>query len=151
MKALLLAALFCSILLSVCGQENDQWKRMKTGSRSFRNGNSNSVDNTEGVTKSRSNGRRQMFRKQGNGQDGTADGAQNVNRGNGRWQRPSRNRKSDWMVSAKTLHLWCFFVFVCLFGVLRPTREFFTHMETSPLPVKAADFDLCSALMAIEQ
>ena len=29
----------------------------------------------------------------------------------------------------------------------RSTREFFTHMETSPLPVK----DLCSALMAIEQ
>nr|XP_022305845.1 uncharacterized protein LOC111112586 [Crassostrea virginica] len=97
MKALLLAALVCSILLSVCGQENDQWKRMKAGSRSFRNGNTNSADNAEDVTKSRSNGRRQMFRKQGNGQDGTADGAQNGNRGNGRWQRPSRNRKSDWM------------------------------------------------------
>ena len=25
-------------------------------------------------------------------------------------------------------------VFVRLFGVFRPTREFFTHMETSPLP-----------------
>ena len=24
----------------------------------------------------------------------------------------------------------------CLFGLLRPTREFFTHMETSPLPLK---------------
>ena len=29
--------------------------------------------------------------------------------------------------------LFCLF---CLFGVFRPTREFFTHMETSPLPVK---------------
>ena len=27
-------------------------------------------------------------------------------------------------------------MFVCLFGVYRPTREFFTQMETSPLPVK---------------
>ena len=26
--------------------------------------------------------------------------------------------------------------FVCLFRVLRPTQKFFTHMETSPLPVK---------------
>ena len=25
---------------------------------------------------------------------------------------------------------------VCLFGIYRPTREFFTHMETSPLSVK---------------
>ena len=25
---------------------------------------------------------------------------------------------------------------VCLFGVFRPTREFFTHMDTLPLPVK---------------
>ena len=44
--------------------------------------------------------------------------------------------------------------FVCLFvcfGVYRPTREFFTQMETSPIPVKGANFDLCSALLAIEQ
>ena len=27
-------------------------------------------------------------------------------------------------------------MFACLFGVFRPTREFFTHLETSPLPVK---------------
>ena len=27
-------------------------------------------------------------------------------------------------------------LFVCLFGVFRPTREFFTYMETSPWPVK---------------
>ena len=26
--------------------------------------------------------------------------------------------------------------FVCLFGVFRPTREFFTQIEKSPLPVK---------------
>ena len=38
-------------------------------------------------------------------------------------------------------------LFVCLFVVFRPTREFFTHIETSPLPVNAADYDLCSALM----
>ena len=43
-------------------------------------------------------------------------------------------------------------LFVCLlFGVNRQTREFFTNMETSPLLVKAANFDQCSALMAIEQ
>ena len=41
-------------------------------------------------------------------------------------------------------------LFVCLFGVDRPTQEFFTHMETSQLPVKG-NFDLCSALMVIEQ
>jgi hypothetical protein len=27
--------------------------------------------------------------------------------------------------------------FVCLFTVLRPAQEFFTYMETSPLPMKA--------------
>ena len=37
----------------------------------------------------------------------------------------------------------------CLFGVLRPTREFFTHKETSPLPVNGLLF--YSALAAIEQ
>ena len=42
-------------------------------------------------------------------------------------------------------------LFVCLFGVYCPSREFFTHMETSSLPVKGCKFDLCSALMAIEQ
>ena len=26
-------------------------------------------------------------------------------------------------------------LFVCLFGVYRPTLEFSTHMETSPLPI----------------
>ena len=44
--------------------------------------------------------------------------------------------------------------FVCLFGVFRPTREFFTYMETSPLPMngyKFLHFDPYSALMAIEQ
>ena len=32
------------------------------------------------------------------------------------------------------------FWFICLFGVYRPTREFFTHVETSPLPVKGCKF-----------
>ena len=32
---------------------------------------------------------------------------------------------------------------VCLFGVYRPTRDYFTHIKTSPLP-RAADFDLWS-------
>ena len=27
-------------------------------------------------------------------------------------------------------------LFVCLFGVCRPTLEFFNHLETPPLPVK---------------
>ena len=32
-------------------------------------------------------------------------------------------------------------IFVCLFfGVYRPTQNFFTHMETSPLPVKDCKF-----------
>ena len=35
-----------------------------------------------------------------------------------------------------------------LFGFYRPTREFFTHMDMSPLLVKGCK---CSALMAIEQ
>ena len=42
-------------------------------------------------------------------------------------------------------------MFVWLFGEFRSTRELFTHMETSPLPVEGCKFDLCSALMAIEQ
>ena len=39
----------------------------------------------------------------------------------------------------------CGILFVCLFGNCRSTREFFTHLETSPLPVgkRAAYFDLC--------
>ena len=31
-------------------------------------------------------------------------------------------------------------VFVCLFGVFGPTRDFFTHIGTSPLPVKGCKF-----------
>ena len=42
-------------------------------------------------------------------------------------------------------------MFVCVFGVFQPTREFFTQLETSPLPVKGYKFDLHSELMAIEQ
>ena len=41
--------------------------------------------------------------------------------------------------------------FVCVCGVYRPTREFFTHMETSQLPVKGCKFWPSLALMAIEQ
>ena len=44
-----------------------------------------------------------------------------------------------------------FCLFVCLFGVYRPTRKFFTQMDTSHRRWCAANFDLCSALMAIEQ
>ena len=32
------------------------------------------------------------------------------------------------------------FLFVCLFGVLHSNRKLFTHMETSPLPVKGFKF-----------
>ena len=39
-----------------------------------------------------------------------------------------------------------YFMFICLFKDYRPTRKFFIHLETSSLPVKAAN-DLCSALM----
>ena len=31
-------------------------------------------------------------------------------------------------------------LFVCLVGVLRPTRKIFTHLETSPWPVKGCKF-----------
>ena len=31
-------------------------------------------------------------------------------------------------------------IFFCLLGVYRPTREFFTYTETSPLPVKGCKF-----------
>ena len=40
---------------------------------------------------------------------------------------------------------------VCLFGDFRVTGEFCTHIEKSPLPLKAANVDIYSALMAIEQ
>ena len=49
----------------------------------------------------------------------------------------------------ETWHKASFGWFVCLFGVHRHTREFFIHKETSPSP--SPNFDLCSALMAIEQ
>ena len=35
-------------------------------------------------------------------------------------------------------------LFICLFVVIRPTREFFIHMESSPLPVKGSKSDLYS-------
>ena len=37
----------------------------------------------------------------------------------------------------------------CLSVVLLPIREFFTHLETPPLPVKDFKFGLYSALMAM--
>ena len=46
---------------------------------------------------------------------------------------------------------FCGLIGCCLFRVYRLPREIFTHMETSPLPVKGCKFELCSALMAIEQ
>ena len=42
-------------------------------------------------------------------------------------------------------------MFVCLFGDFRPTRQFFTHIKRHICRWRAANFDLCSALMAIEQ
>ena len=42
-------------------------------------------------------------------------------------------------VSKRRNNAKCFCLF-CLFGVFRPTREFFTHMEKSPLPVKGCKF-----------
>ena len=49
-----------------------------------------------------------------------------------------RHRQSK-VLSFQCLLRW-FSMFVCLFGVFRPIREFFTHMETSPLPVKGCKF-----------
>ena len=50
-----------------------------------------------------------------------------------------------------TLESWQDFISFRLGGVYRPTREFLTHMDTSPLPMKGWKFHLCSALMVIEQ
>ena len=49
----------------------------------------------------------------------------------------------------KLLQLAIWFL-VRLFGVYRFTREFYKHMQMSPLAVKGCIFDLCSALMVIE-
>ena len=55
-------------------------------------------------------------------------------------------------LATKPMDTALFFVlFVCLFWVFRTTRDFFTHMETWPWLVRGCKFDLCSALMAIEQ
>ena len=40
---------------------------------------------------------------------------------------------NNYMVSFSLHGLWC--LFYLFWGVLRPTREFFTHMETLPLSV----------------
>ena len=37
-------------------------------------------------------------------------------------------------------------LFVCMCGVYRPTGEFFTNMETSPLPVKGCKFNFLTML-----
>ena len=42
--------------------------------------------------------------------------------------------------------LWLF-----VWSYFSSTLECFTHIETSPLSVRAANFDLCSALMTTEQ
>ena len=39
-----------------------------------------------------------------------------------------------------TLFAWLFWVFFCFFGVYRPTREYFTHMEMFPWLVKGRKF-----------
>ena len=41
---------------------------------------------------------------------------------------------------SKHISIDLLFLLFCLFGVNRPTRKFFTHMETSPLPVKGCKF-----------
>ena len=44
-------------------------------------------------------------------------------------------------ISSIQTHLFFFdLCLFCLFGVYRPTRKLFTHMETSPLPVKGCKF-----------
>ena len=44
------------------------------------------------------------------------------------------------------------FLWFCFFSShSKIFTHFFTHLETSPLPVKGCNFDLCPALMAIEQ
>ena len=48
----------------------------------------------------------------------------------------------------------CFYYpwsFVCLFGVYHPTWEFYLIWRRHHYRLRAANFDLCSALMAIEQ
>ena len=60
-----------------------------------------------------------------------------------------RHLVANWATAKETFV--CLFCCVCLFGVYCPTWEFFPHMETSPLLVRTANFDICSALMAIEQ
>ena len=46
---------------------------------------------------------------------------------------------------------WISAYFVCLFGVFRPIREFFTQLVRDHCRWRAVNFDQCSALMAIEQ
>ena len=46
---------------------------------------------------------------------------------------------------------WYYCLFVCMFGVYHPTRQFFTHMGCHHYRWRAENFDQGSALMTIEQ
>ena len=49
-------------------------------------------------------------------------------------------QKFNIFISQTCLTYHVFNMFFSLFGSYRPTREFFTHLETSPLPVKGCKF-----------
>ena len=56
------------------------------------------------------------------------------------------------LVYLSILRTFCSNVFVCLFGVFCPTWEFFTHIwRRHHYQWRTVNFNLCSALMAIEQ
>ena len=44
------------------------------------------------------------------------------------------------ITNLKMLCMKLYYLLVCLFGVYRLTRYFFTNMETSPLPMKSCKF-----------
>ena len=44
------------------------------------------------------------------------------------------------LVEMKQCFLRWWFLFICLFGVYRPNRGFFSHFETTQLPVKGCKF-----------
>ena len=67
-------------------------------------------------------------------------------------QQAIRNYRNNRWAKAKNYCDHWFCLFVCLYGDYRPTREFFTHMwRRHPCRRRAANFELCSALMVIEQ
>ena len=49
------------------------------------------------------------------------------------------------------MFLFIYFFVSLFFGGFSSHSRIFTHVETSPLPVKATNLDLYSALLAIEQ